>query len=575
MKMKRLLFGLLFCSLFCACSDKEVTDVEPSKVFTDDVAYINVRLADVSATSTKAALDYEAGSEDENGVVNAFFYFYDANGVFVSEGRAWNGGTANTESNSNIEFESNTIVVLKGLQKKNYPKYIVTVLNKAENFTAPATLDEMEKALAGGITTTSDNKEYFTMSTSSYARAEGTTEVKYFVTEIQAENFSLEPIPASGISNVVSIYVERLAAKVTLKLGDLEATTIEGKTYYKIPATVAGADNATEVGSTYEIAAENLYIELLGWKLNGTANNTNLIKNIDINWTEAALGFVWNKPADFRSFWGKSFNYGVADYVYTATQEEGKMCPLDYFSLEEGLVELGSSAYCAENTNDAAILNVAGNFPAAVTSILLKARICDENGEPLDLVRANGVLFLQDAYIKYVLNLMEASNNLNVWLKGEQTAEGAESYVQLDENSVELVHIANGAVEVQLVEGLTLYQKEGEEYTEITDQTVINKLLAEKSAGAIGYNGGEMYYNIPIEHLNGISADAEEIEEANYGVVRNHHYVVTITKLEKIGRGIFDPEEAIVPQEDEEEAYYVGADIDVLAWKRVSQNVEL
>lgn len=43
-----------------------------------------------------------------------------------------------------------------------------------------------------------------------------------------------------------------------------------------------------------------------------------------------------------------------------------------------------------------------------------------------------------------------------------------------------------------------------------------------------------MYYNIPIEHLNNAGvAENETIPEAKYGVVRNHHYVVTIDKLEK------------------------------------------
>ncbi len=86
-----------------------------------------------------------------------------------------------------------------------------------------------------------------------------------------------------------------------------------------------------------------------------------------------------------------------------------------------------------------------------------------------------------------------------------------------------------------------------------------------------------MYYNIPIEHLNnGNVAEDGTIPEAKYGVVRNHHYVVTIDKLEKIGKGIFDEDEKIVPDRDpDNDTYYVGAKINILSWKIVSQNVEL
>ena len=53
------------------------------------------------------------------------------------------------------------------------------------------------------------------MSTTSYTE---TNRTKYFVTEIKEENFSLEPITdVSAISNAVTVYVERLAAKVTFE----------------------------------------------------------------------------------------------------------------------------------------------------------------------------------------------------------------------------------------------------------------------------------------------------------------------------------------------------------------------
>ena len=84
-----------------------------------------------------------------------------------------------------------------------------------------------------------------------------------------------------------------------------------------------------------------------------------------------------------------------------------------------------------------------------------------------------------------------------------------------------------------------------------------------------------MYYNIPIEHLNNDAAENGTVPEAKYGVVRNHHYVVTIDKLEKIGKGIFDGNEKIVPGDPNDDTYYVGAKINILSWKIVSQNVEL
>lgn len=612
MQVNKFFYGLFVCAAFCACSN-DATEIIPDdtpKVFTGDEAYISVRLSDAGSIQSRATTTdpgYEYGSANEHEVKNAYFYFYDANGVFVCEGSAWNGGTASSGTSAgNIEFKSNTVVVLKGLTEKNYPKYMVTVLNRPDGLSAsgsvPQSLDDMVKKLASGtgegITTTIENTQYFVMSTTSFKHddADGLSG-KYFVTEVKAANFSLAPIPdPEKIPNPVTVYVERLAAKVTLKVdGSLTPVTISGKTgnYYKVKATVAGEGNDDDANASgNQIAAEDLYVRLLGWKLNATAKYSNIVKNIDESWSNEAsgpLGFVWNKPADFRSFWGKSFNYDNSSYGNYPKTAEGYnsnngSCPLNYFNLNGTLEELGTTgvAYCAENTNTSAI--VSANFPSAVTSILLKAEVCDATGTALDLVRFNGVLFKQSSFVEYILNAMKAKGQWNVYKK---TNDNPETYQQLAASDVELANAYDGKVKVQLTtatKALTLYSKANEAtYSPIADNGSIDTQLGTEctSGNANGYNGGLMYYNIPIEHLNETAATTTNgvttIPEAKYGVVRNHHYEVTINKLENIGKGIFVPNEEIVPgdSDDDKKAYYVGAKINILSWKVVSQGVDL
>lgn len=544
-------------------------------VFTGDKAYIKVRLADAGTLTRAQEGDFEYGTNEQS-IKNASFYFYDADGVFVTQGDVWTDGSASTTTPAgNIEFASNNIVVLKGLDKKSYPRYMVTVLNKPTGFVHGKTLDEMQTVLADnnaeGIyypaTTDNVTTNYFTMSTTSYTE---TNREKHFVTEVNEGNISLEPMTdASAIANTVTVYVERLAAKVTLKVSDNLPKDANGR--YPIKVTVAGENNSAGSG---DIASEDLYVELLGWKLNATAKKSFMVKNIDAAWMDNDLGFTWNRPTDRRSHWGKSFNYGFSGYPENAAGVPANSEYLNYVDLENGLTALENPAYCAENTNTNTI--VTANFPAGVTSILLKAKVCDANGNALDLVRYNGLLFKQDSFLEYVLNVLQTRNQLDVWYANGTDEEGNARYTQIGKEYVKLEHVGDGKVKVVFTNehGTSLYAEDG---SNCSDQTItaLNDDLASASADAIAYNGGLMYYNIPVEHLNnGDVAENGTIPEAKYGVVRNHHYVVTIDKLEKIGRGIFDGNEKIVPGDDPD-AYYVGAKINILSWKIVSQNVEL
>ena len=226
--MNKLFLGLFVCATLCACSndESEIIPNDTPNVFTGDKAYVNVRLADAGSLTKAAEGDFDYGTNEQS-VKNAYFYFYDADGVFVTQGDVWTDGNASTTTPAgNIEFASNNVVVLKGLDKKSYPKYMVAVLNKPDNFVYGKTLDEMQTALADnnaeGIyypaTTNSVTTNYFTMSTTSYAEP---NRAKSFVTEVQEENFSLEPITdVSAITNAMTVYVERLATKITLNVSD-------------------------------------------------------------------------------------------------------------------------------------------------------------------------------------------------------------------------------------------------------------------------------------------------------------------------------------------------------------------
>lgn len=577
MKMEKLFFGLFACASLCACSNDEsgVIPDDTPKVFTGDEAYINVRLADAGSLTRAQEGEFEYGTNEQS-VKNAFFYFYDADGVFVAQGDVWTGGNASTTNPAgNIEFTSNNVVVLKELGRKNYPRYMVAVLNKPTDFLYGNTLGEMQTALADGnaegiyypSTTNNVTTDYFTMSTTSYTEADRSA---YFVTEVKEENFLPEPMTdINAIANTVTVYVERLAAKVTLGVSDQLVEDANGR--YPIKVSVAGEDNSA---GNDDVASEELYVELLGWKLNATAKRSYMVKNIDATWANGDLGFTWNRPTDYRSHWGKSFNYGFSGYPENAAGVPANSEYLNYVDLENGLTALGAPAYCAENTNTSAV--VTADFPSAVTSILLKAKVCDASGNALDLVRYNGVLFRHDSFLEYVLSVLKARNQHTVWYENGKDAQGNTAYTQIGKEYVKLENMGDGEVKAVFTNELEipLYAEDGSSCSEeIID--ALNDDLAAASAGAVAYNGGLMYYNIPIEHLNNDAAENGTVPEAKYGVVRNHHYVVTIDKLEKIGKGIFDGNEKIVPGDPNDDTYYVGAKINILSWKIVSQNVEL
>lgn len=611
--MKRIIYGALACLTVCACTDNEsvTTEVE---TLANGTAYMSVRINDAGSTSTRAEEgNYDAGVSGENEITTAKFYFYASDETFVTVGTLQSLKGTEYKGNVNIEEEDDAVVVLSGLTTNNYPNYVVTVLNAPSSFTYGATLKEMLKKLSfetgtyGGYLS-GDASGQFVMSTTSFM-SDGKTmtdhnDTYYFATKIDESNFQTTAEAAVATGNPVEIYVERLAAKVTLAtnsegLTDGDGTKLTPVTVNNENETLYNIGSYTVINADGESTSQEIYVKFGKWGLNATAKQSYMSKNIKPvidettdteadgwnNTTTGNLGFKWDIPGDYRSYWGMSYNYDKTDgnYPKTAgddtnfeygtddhgnTTYDNNNTYLNYISLNGLGKVLGSADHCAENTNTQDVLE--SNY-SAITSALLSATVCDENGNGLDVVRHNGLLFTTEYYLKYVLNNLNALGQLNVY---------DEDGNQIDYTSVELGNEYDGYVNVVLnaTGESTDWYSSATDASESTKLTVdgVNEALDAFYGGThsdVAYKDGQMYYNIPIEHLN--NNEDEKYAEGNYGVVRNHWYNITINSLSGLGHGVFDPDEPIIPQEEDKELYYLGAKINILSWKIVNQSVGL
>lgn len=563
MKGKYLFFAGLACTVFAACSsDENVTDGALDA--NTDQAYVAISLNNATGgmdgRGTDGGLQY--GVADENAVSTAEFYFYNADGAFnqyVSKPLTWTANTGNPVGN--VEKFSNATVVLQNLAKVGKPKYVVCVLNGAAGAYKDKTLAELKAALS----TSYLNGNNFIMTNSTYNNSDATSQ--YFATVMNNNNFLKEKPTEQELTNdnAVQIYVERLASKVTVN------TTL----------TLSGTSNNELTIGTYDVDGEEkeLTIKVLGWGLNALNKNEYVEKHVP-TWT-TNLGFTWDAKDLYRSYWACSPNYGGGTYptsfanVVDASNSTDKQTvtnadaySLQYVSWNNLGNSLGSAAYCMENTNTADELK-SGNFKAKVTHVLLKAQTVVDGVDGVDLIRYDGRLYTKQNFLNRILSQL----NMPLYTKSGET------YTQIATSDLAVVNTYDGTVDIALTtEAAAKTWYEGEQYTPCSVATINAKFDA-LEIKADYYKSGMMYYCVPIEHLrNGKVTYNDDlsvsVNEADYGVVRNHHYVLSINKIQNLGTAVYNPDEQIVPVV-ESPTYYVGAKVNILSWKVVNQSVEL
>ena len=535
---------------------------------------------------------YEDGAEFEHKVDCASFFFFDEEGNWVTSVEPNYAPSFGEDDpvNDNIEYMSTkNILVLEGLKGNKYPTYMLTVLNM-EDFTAESTLAATTQKLSVYADNfkkeNGKNVQNFVMSTSAYFGENANHDNKYYnVTKLNESNFKLTADEAQN-NSPVDVYVERLAAKVQLTV-NAPTEEINGKEFYVIEQTIAGGDNSNGTSGD-GLANTKVYLEVIGWGLNSTAIDSYVGKQLKADWATTNPFTSWQSVDRYRSFWAYSRAYeggaNLDNYLsYTNIPALTTPASLDY------------AEYCYENTNAPENIyqqNNAGQklvVNSKATHVVLRTKLYNANGEVQNIVEYRGVPYLEDSFKAYLLNsLKNSTKGLNYYYLADSKTEGdatVTDYTQVDVKDIAFVG-KEGYEKVDIVladAAKALYKKTVNEEGEVkfvklegADNDLAARLTAfQGDTPLIWHNQGTNLYFIPVEH-NATAANKDK--EGYYGVVRNHWYKISVNKFSKLGHGAYDPDDATIiikPDTPEDPLYYVGAKINILNWRIISQNVEL
>ena len=286
-------------------------------------------------------------------------------------------------------------------------------------------------------------------------------------------------------------------------------------------ATLNLANGETSASNTVNIDGTDVEITATvdGFWFDNAATTSLLLKDISDN---AAAD---NDADNFRSYWAKS---GTTAWAH-GTLSDAKEGP----------------QYVQENT--------AKDSTQVVVAVTLKA---GENA--LKLVKYLGKLYTEDGFAIAVANTL----NGTYWTKTEGETV---TYETVDADDFTITYTRPTGVELASYEAYAkidattdYYVKSGDTYTKVDDLDLGGYVVQR-------WEDGAAYYFVPIKH------DADR-----FGVIRNHVYKLNVKSINGLGTPVpFKDVDEIIPIIPEETETYISAEIDILAWKIVEQNVDL
>lgn len=319
-----------------------------------------------------------------------------------------------------------------------------------------------------------------------------------------------------------------------------------------------------------------LALNVISWGVSGVEKASNLIKSFGSSNTfsllsdELAGWSNWNYATGKVSHWAHSVTYDVSNQEYPNDVSLTKTYNLTYPTIDRMITKLNNYVYCHETTRPQE--DYAN--PNALASLVIVGQYKTENLSDNTFYRYLDNLFFEDMLIDLMLDkqtFLYAGDRSLITSKSTNAKVNFELSRPANTNDLPYNFVTLQIKSGQNIAGL-LYDDKGNYYT---DREKINKALAEECGFAEVFKDGKCYFIVPIR--NNSVAKAEEVT-GSYGLVRNHHYNITISSISGIGTGIASnndvPLKYTYPGQTESQ-YKVNANVSVNEWQNVNQTVDI
>lgn len=557
--MKTKLFLAAAAAIALVGCNKEVGNVQPSAA-EGPASFLQVDLKTVGdLTKVGNVGDYAYGTAKENAVSSIDFYFFDASGnpysVVAGDMNTISWSYASATPAENVEAVSDVILVIKQSQQAP-PAKVVAVLNSTTSY-ANKSLSVLASEVVSELHKDGTN---FVMSNSVYY--DGSAVIN--ATDILSENIftttdatllaltpgqavNADKVTALGI-NPISIYVERVAAKVNVTVADEDALPVGEATL--LPVDVNYLDKP-------------IYAKILGWEVTNNTDEAYLLKGIDATWADADLGFAWNNAAHYRSYWAATTAEPKHDLTFDQIEAHNPV--FDYYFENTAAAAAENGVDANGEAFDGADGSSASNNQAP--QLLVAAQLCYADGSVAQLAKWYGVMYEMTALQQAMLNTVASK----VYTK--TVAEDVTTVNALTLSDVVFQQVAETVADKRYE--VVMAVKDGVAYCDSEGNDINAATIFAGVAPAQMWNEGHTYYYLNIKHI-GYNADATEQPDGAYGIVRNHCYDVTINGITGLGTPVFDDSKVITPEKPEhQEALNLAAQINILSWHLVSQEVTL
>lgn len=563
------LFPLACAALMMsACSSDDASNGGSTGV--NDPQYLAVNIVNVGATPSRASEEYANGTTEESEIKKVRFYFFNGDGspyLIKNPGDGVTGGeTVNwleatpsvapstSGSSTNVEKITNAVLVINGVQSAA-PSAIVAVVN-------PETVDAATLK-NGGTMRLSELRN--TAVGQNFYKKDASGKVSDFVMSNSVYVNTGEDVCASLVAGHVAtsaedatkkpveLYVERVVAKVTANVDETAFKLGDGTDW---EATKYGTKTA--VG---KIGDNEVYAVIDGWGLASENGKAEIEKKVDKTWSDGNLGFSpWTTSDYHRCFWEQSvaFDAGI-----------GGNQPVNH-KYSDLKAKMNDVLYTLPNTPASKVTNLKDNdLTKLAVAATLKYKDADGNWHEADICRYNGVQFLGVDNLKKQVALTFSQY---------YTSTDAHTYTQLSASDIDFKD-PDGTMQQYRVTPTLAADPAGTKkyYTKTTSGTTptfteVDKsivLAAIEAAKAEIRKGGRAYYYVPIKHLG----DPGELAE--YGIVRNHFYKITLSGIKGFGTPVYNPDQVVKPVVPTYEDTYLAARVQVLQWRVVNQNANL